>query len=186
MNKRGRLYMISGPSGVGKGTVCRKLFECRDDIFFSVSATTRKPREEDTEGVTYYFKTKEEFKRLIEEDAFLEWAEYSGNYYGTLKQPVIENLEKGKNVILEIDVRGALNVRKNFSDGVYIFIAPPDGDALLNRLRGRGSECEEEIKRRLAAADAELKLQSEYDYVIVNDSVEGAAKKICEIMDKER
>lgn len=186
MNKCGRLYMISGPSGVGKGTVCKKLFECRSDIFFSVSATTRKPRKEDAEGVTYYFKTKEEFETLIAENAFLEWAEYSGNYYGTLREPVMENLKNGKNVILEIDVKGALNVKKNFEDGIYIFIAPPDKSALLQRLKARGSEGEEEIKRRLSAAEEELKLQKEYDYIIINDSVENAAQKICEIMDKER
>ena len=178
--------MISGPSGVGKGTVCRKLFECRSDIFFSVSATTRKPRKEDAEGVTYYFKTRDEFEKLIKEGAFLEWAEYSGNYYGTLKAPVEENLAKGKNVILEIDVKGALKVKENYSEGIYIFIAPPDKEALLNRLLGRGSEGKEEIKRRLSAAEEELKLQKEYDYVIINDSVESAAKKISEIMDKER
>lgn len=181
----GKLFLISGPSGVGKGTVCREIFKKDLNLYFSVSATTRSPRNEDKEGVTYFFKTKEEFERLIDEGAFLEWAQYNGNYYGTLKEPVLKNLNDGKNVILEIDVKGALQVMENYSDGVYIFIAPPDEKALFERLKNRGSETDEEIERRLSAAKEELKLKDRYDYVVVNDVVENAVLKIEKIINKE-
>lgn len=181
----GKLFLISGPSGVGKGTVCREIFKKDLNLYFSVSATTRSPRNEDKEGVTYFFKTKEEFERLIDEGAFLEWAQYNGNYYGTLKEPVLKNLNDGKNVILEIDVKGALQVMENFSDGVYIFIAPPDEKALFERLKNRGTETDEEIERRLGAAKEELKLKDRYDYVVINDVVENAVLEIEKIINKE-
>lgn len=183
---RGRLFLISGPSGVGKGTVCRRLFEKDINIYFSVSATTRSPRNEDIDGVTYHFKTVDEFKAMIENGELLEWAEYNGNYYGTPKAPVLENIEKGKNVILEIDVKGAMQVKKNFADGVYIFIAPPNENALYERLKNRGSESDEDIKRRLEAAKSELEMKNEYDYTVINDTVEAAALKIENIMNEER
>lgn len=181
----GKLFLISGPSGVGKGTVCREIFKKDLNLYFSVSATTRTPRNEDKEGVTYFFKTKEEFERLIEDGAFLEWAQYNGNYYGTLKAPVLKNLNEGKNVILEIDVKGALQVMENYTDGVYIFIAPPDEKALFDRLKNRGSETDEEIERRLSAAKEELKLKDRYDYVVINDVVENAVLEIEKIINKE-
>ncbi len=181
----GKLFLISGPSGVGKGTVCREIFKKDLNLYFSVSATTRSPRKEDKEGVTYFFKTKDEFESLIDEGAFLEWAQYNGNYYGTLKAPVLKNLEEGKNVILEIDVKGALQVMENYTDGVYIFIAPPDEKALFDRLKNRGSETDEEIERRLGAAKEELKLKDRYDYVVINDVVENAVLEIEKIINKE-
>lgn len=183
---KGRLFLVSGPSGVGKGTICRELFKQDKNLFFSVSATTRKPRSEDVEGKTYYFKTVEQFKRMIDENDFLEWAEYSGNYYGTPKTPVLEQLEKGFDVLLEIDVKGALNVKKNFDDGVYIFIAPPDEDALFKRLKNRGTESDADIEKRLAAAKAELELKGEYDYVVINDVLDTAVADVKKIISKER
>ena len=183
---KGRLFLISGPSGVGKGTICRELLKHDNDLFFSVSATTRKPRKEDVEGRTYYFKTKEQFENLIEDGEFLEWAEYSGNYYGTPKTPVIERLEQGMDVLLEIDVKGALNVKKNFDGGIYIFIAPPDEDSLLDRLKNRGTESEADIKKRLSAAKLELALKSEYDYVVINDVLDTAVREVRDIILKER
>lgn len=183
---KGRLFLVSGPSGVGKGTICRELLKQDKDLFFSVSATTRKPRNEDVEGKTYYFKTKEQFEKLIEENEFLEWAEYSGNYYGTPKTPVLNRLEQGIDVLLEIDVKGALNVMKNFDDGVYIFIAPPDENALLDRLKNRGTESEADIHKRLSAAKDELKLKNEYDYIVINDVLETAVSEVKNIILKER
>lgn len=183
---KGKLFLISGPSGVGKGTICRELLNCNPNIYFSVSATTRAPRDEDIEGKTYYFKTKEQFEELIEQNEFLEWAEYSGNYYGTPKKPVMEHLEKGEDVLLEIDVKGALNVKKNFSEGIYIFIAPPDNNTLFERLKKRGTETDESIKKRLAAAESELKLKSEYDYVVINDVLDAAVSEVNNIILKER
>jgi len=183
---KGHLFLVSGPSGVGKGTICRELLKQDKDLFFSVSATTRKPRNEDIEGQTYYFKTREQFEDLIEAGEFLEWAEYSGNYYGTPKTPVMERLEQGMDVLLEIDVKGALNVKKNFDEGIYIFIAPPDESALLDRLKKRGTESEEDIKKRLYAAKAELALKSEYDYVVINDLLDAAVEEVKNIISKER
>lgn len=183
---KGRLFLVSGPSGVGKGTICRELLKQDKELFFSVSATTRKPRNEDVEGKTYYFKTKEQFEKLIEENEFLEWAEYSGNYYGTPKTPVLERLESGVDVLLEIDVKGALSVMENFDEGVYIFIAPPDESALLERLKNRGTESEEDINKRLTAAKEELKLKSEYDYVVINDILDTAVSEVKNIILKER
>lgn len=181
-NNKGNLIVISGPSGVGKGTVCRQLLQECDHLVLSVSATTRSPRGEDREGVTYYFKTRDAFEEMIKEGAFLEWAMYNNNYYGTPLPPVLEQLEQGKDVLLEIDVQGALNVKQNFPDGVYIFIAPPDKETLRKRLEGRGTENPEEINRRVAAADLELSKQDEYDYVVVNGVVQDAVDQIKEII----
>lgn len=179
---KGNLIVISGPSGVGKGTVCRQLLQECDHLVLSVSATTRSPRGEDREGVTYYFKTRDAFEEMIKEGAFLEWAMYNNNYYGTPLPPVLEQLELGRDVLLEIDVQGALNVKQNFPDGVYIFIAPPDKETLRKRLEGRGTENPEEIDRRVAAADLELSKQDEYDYVVVNGVVQDAVDQIKEII----
>lgn len=186
MKNRGKLFLISGPSGVGKGTICKRLLSEDENLFFSVSATTRAPRNEDVEGTTYFFKTKDEFLKLIEDNALLEWAEYSGNYYGTPKAAVLENLEKGHDVILEIDVKGALNVKKSFGDGVYIFIAPPSEETLYERLKNRKTESDEQIQNRLNAAKTELALKDEYDYIVINDELDKAINDVKDIITKER
>ena len=186
MKNSGILYIISGPSGVGKGTICRQLVEKNDNLSFSVSATTRKPRNEDIEGATYFFKTEDEFKEMIDENMFLEWAIYNGNYYGTPVAPVEQKLTEGKDIILEIDVQGALNVIEREIGGVSIFIAPPDENALYERLKGRGTESEEEIQKRISAAEYELKLKDKYDYIVINDKLEDAISRVEEIMSFEK
>ncbi|MGN0179997.1 MAG: guanylate kinase [Monoglobaceae bacterium] len=183
MMNKGRLVVISGPSGVGKGTVIRRLLGECENLRLSVSATTRAPRNEDTEGVTYFFKTVDEFRSMIDNSEFLEWAVYNGNYYGTPCAAVEENLECGLNVILEIDVQGALEVMKKRPDAVYIFIAPPNRETLMQRLVGRGTETEEQIKKRCAAAAAELEQQDKYDYVVINDVLDDAVGEIKSIIE---
>lgn len=181
---KGHLFLISGPSGVGKGTICKELLSKDKNLFVSVSATTRSPRVGEVDGENYYFKSVEEFKKMIEENEFLEWAEYNGNYYGTPKTPVFQRLNDGFNVILEIDVQGALNVKKNYNDGVYIFIAPPDEDALLTRLKNRGTENDSDIEKRLNAAKFELEKKNEYDYIVVNDVLDIAVSEVENIINK--
>lgn len=182
---KGKLIVISGPSGVGKGTLVKRLLSECDGLSLSVSATTRKPRTEDTEGVTYYFKTKEEFRSMIDEDAFMEWAVYNDNYYGTPVAAVEEKLANGFDVILEIDVQGAMKVMENRKDGIYIFIAPPDVDTLRKRLAGRGTESSEQINKRVAAAEAELKYKDKYNYVVVNNVLDDAVKDIKNIIERK-
>lgn len=183
---KGLLIVISGPSGVGKGTICKRLLERNDGLSVSVSATTRAPREEDTDGVTYFFKTVDEFKAMIEKGEFFEWAVYNGNYYGTPAPPVLESLENGKDIILEIDVQGALNVKPRFPQGVYVFVAPPDRETLHERLKGRGSESAEQISKRIAAADGEMAKRFEYDYIVVNDSLDDAVADVEAIIRAEK
>ncbi len=180
---RGKLIVMSGPSGVGKGTLVKRLLlEC-DNLKLSVSATTRAPRKEDEEGVTYFFKTEDEFKDMIESGSFLEWAVYNGNYYGTPIAPVQKQLDDGIDVILEIDVQGALNVMNNFKDAIYIFIAPPSVETLKERLMVRGSESKEEIENRVRAAENELDKKDKYDYVVVNDILDKAVEKVKNIIE---
>lgn len=183
---KGLLIVISGPSGVGKGTICKQLLSRSKTLSLSVSATTRAPREEDIDGMTYFFKTVDEFKEMIEKDEFFEWAVYNGNYYGTPAPPVLKSLEEGKDIILEIDVQGALNVKSRFPEGVYVFIAPPDRETLKKRLKGRGSESAEQIESRIAAAEGELAKRFEYDYIIVNDKLEDAVADVEAVIRAEK
>ena len=182
---KGRLIVISGPSGVGKGTLVKRLLHECDRLKLSVSATTRKPRSEDTEGVTYFFKTKDEFRSMIENSAFMEWAIYNDNYYGTPIAPVKEKLAEGYDVLLEIDVQGAMKVMKRCPDGIYIFIAPPSVKALRERLKGRGSETPEQIDKRVAAAETELELQNKYSYVVVNNVLDDAVRDVKNIIERK-
>ena len=186
MKNRGLLIVVSGPSGAGKGTICKALLEKHDDLHISVSATTRSPRKGEVEGVNYYFLTKEKFKEKIEEGDFLEHAEVYGNYYGTPKSNVNELLEAGKNVILEIDIQGALQVKENSEEGVFIFILPPSMEELKQRIIKRGSETPESLMTRFKSAYQEINYVSKYNYAVVNDKVEEAVAKIEAILIAEK
>lgn len=186
LNTKGLLIVISGPSGVGKGTVRKALFaRSGHDLDYSVSMTTRAPREGEVDGVDYYFVTKEEFLKQIDNGNLLEHAEFVGNMYGTPKDKVEEKLELGHEVVLEIEVNGALQVREKMKDAVFIFIAPPTFKALENRLLSRGTEDEAIIKERLEKAKREIKLASFYDYIVINDEVSNAADRIMAIIRAE-
>ena len=181
MNK-GSLFVITGPSGAGKGTVLKEVIKNLDRLYFSVSATTRKPREGEVDGVHYHFMTKERFESLIAHDRFLEYAQYAENYYGTPLDPVLEQLEQGNDVILEIELQGALQVKKRMPQAVLVFIAPPSFEELEDRLRGRGTETEEVILRRLAIARQECENMHQFHYVVVNDQVADAADRLRAVM----
>ncbi|TCI31797.1 guanylate kinase [Exiguobacterium sp. SL-10] len=184
--ERGLLIVLSGPSGVGKGTVCRVLREEEgNNLQYSVSATTRKPREGEVEGVHYFFKTREQFEDMIEHDQLLEHAEFVGNYYGTPVEWVRETLESGRDVILEIEVQGAFQVKERFPEAVFLFLAPPSLQELRNRLVGRGTESEDVIKQRLLVAREEIELMDAYDYVVTNDEVDKAIDRIKAIVTAE-
>lgn len=173
--KKGRLLVVSGPSGVGKGTVLAELFKPGDDYVYSVSATTRAPREGEIDGKNYFFKTREEFLAMIENDELLEYAEYNGNFYGTPRRFVTEQTARGKNVILEIEVQGAMKVKSACPEALMIFIAPESKEVLRERLYGRGTESEGVIAGRIAIAERELRACLLYDYITVNR--EGEADK---------
>ncbi len=183
MNKK--LYVISGPSGVGKGTVLKCFLNKNQNFMLSISCTTRAPREGEVDGVNYFFMTKDDFKNCIENDKFLEWAEFAGNFYGTKKKYINQCLQEGKNIILEIDTQGALQVKKKMPEAVLIFICPPSLQTLENRLRGRHTEDEETIQKRLNAVKKELKRAEYFDYRIVNDDVGRAVLEIEKIINGE-
>jgi guanylate kinase len=186
LNDRGLLIVISGPSGVGKGTVRKALFQMTNhDLTYSVSMTTRQPRPGEVDGIDYYFVTKEDFLKRISENKFLEWAEFVGNYYGTPLDKVEEQLDNGKEVVLEIEVEGALQVRQKAPDAVFIFIVPPGKKALYERLIKRGTDSPEMIKKRMEKADREFVLAHKYDYIVVNDDVNNAADRIMAIVRAE-
>ena len=167
--KRGTLLVVSGPAGSGKGTVLGILLQNAEKYVYSVSATTRSPRPGEVDGKHYFFLTKEKFLSLVASDSFLEHAEYVGNYYGTLRSFVEEKLDEGKNVILEIEVQGALQIREKMPEAMLIFLCPPDYATLESRLRGRGTETDEVIKKRLATALEEIQIAAGYDYLVVNE-----------------
>jgi len=184
MSDRGLLLVISGPSGVGKGTVINKLFDIDPNLYFSVSATTRTPRPGEVDGIHYSFKTREEFEREIENGEMLEYAMFGGNYYGTPKSAVEKKLSQGKDVVLDIEIQGARNVKRLMPEAVMVYILPPDMAELKNRLVGRNTEDEDAIKVRLETAYRELREAPEiYDFFVVNDTVDSAAAKIENIME---
>lgn len=186
LNDRGLLVVISGPSGVGKGTVRKALFNMKNhDLTYSVSMTTRDPRPGEVDGVDYYFVTKEVFLKGISENNFLEWAEFVGNYYGTPLDKVEEQLDNGKEVVLEIEVEGALQVRQKAPDAVFVFIVPPGKKALYDRLIKRGTDSPEMIQKRMEKAEREFMLAHKYDYIVVNDDVNNAADRIMAIVRAE-
>lgn len=184
--RKGSLYVFTGPSGAGKGTLLSRLREQDDRLFYSISATTRAPRPGETDGVQYYFLSKADFEEKIAQNAFLEHARYVDNYYGTLEAPVNEKLDEGYDVILEIEVQGAMQVHKKRPDAVMVFIAPPSFEELAARLRGRGTEDEEKVRKRLETAREELKQQDRFDYVVVNDEIDRAVDEIKDILAKRR
>ncbi|MCA0384239.1 MAG: guanylate kinase [Firmicutes bacterium] len=171
MLQKGLLIIVSGPSGAGKGTICKELISRDDSIIVSVSATTRKPRTGEVDGISYHFLTKDRFEALIGENGFLEHACVYDNYYGTPKDFVIEHITAGRNVLLEIDIQGALQVKKKYPEGVFIFVLPPSMKTLKSRIEGRGSETPESLNKRLSSAYSEIELIKNYDYFIVNDTV---------------
>lgn len=183
--KKGTFFVLSGPSGSGKGTVLKEVLRKSDRIVYSVSATSRSPRAGEVDGINYYFKSREEFETLIKADAFIEYTETYGNYYGTLKSEVEKAIVNGKNIILEIDPVGARNVRAHYPDAVLMFLVAPDLDVLSSRLSGRGSESAETFKIRHDAALSEMENATLYDYVVVNDFVERAADDILAIIRAE-
>ncbi|ADP32081.1 guanylate kinase [Bacillus atrophaeus] len=179
MKERGLLIVLSGPSGVGKGTVRQAIFSQEDTKFeYSISVTTRSPRAGETDGVDYFFKTRDEFEQMIANNKLLEWAEYVGNYYGTPVDYVEQTLQEGKDVFLEIEVQGALQVRNAFPEGLFIFLAPPSLSELKNRIVTRGTETDALIENRMKAAKAEIEMMDAYDYVVENDNIETACEKI--------
>jgi guanylate kinase len=174
----GKVFVITGPSGVGKGTLIEQLLERIPELELSVSATTREPRPGEVDGRDYHFLTAAEFERRVDAGDFLEHATYSGNRYGTLRQEVERRLAEGRSVVLEIEVQGARQVRKAMPEAVQIFIAPPDPESLRERLEGRGTDSADAIERRLQTAEIELEAQAEFPHVIVNDEVQKAASKL--------
>ncbi|MFC4598839.1 guanylate kinase [Cohnella hongkongensis] len=184
MNK-GILFVLSGPSGVGKGTVCSALRSKLPELVYSVSATTRPPREGERDGVNYFFKTREQFMSMIEKDALLEYAEYVGNYYGTPREFVEKTLAEGKDIFLEIEVQGAIKVREKFPEGVFIFLMPPSLNELKTRIVGRGTETQATIDHRLSVAVEEMNLLHHYDYAVVNDEIDLACARIDSIITAE-
>ncbi len=179
MNKEGILIVLSGFSGTGKGTVMQRLLEkYPEEYALSISATTRKPREGETDGVSYFFHSREEFEEMIAKGELLEYAQYVGNYYGTPRNYVEEQLRQGKNVFLEIEMLGALKIKEKFPDTLLLFLVPPSIEILYDRLAGRGTESEEVIKDRIARAKEECKVIPEYDYLIVNDELETCVEQV--------
>lgn len=186
MFRKGLLMVISGPSGTGKGTVLKFIKIANENIRYSVSATTRRPREGEIDGVNYFFKSVEEFKSMIENDEMVEWVQYCDNYYGTPIKYVNECINKGFDVILEIEVEGALNIKDKYPDCVAVYILPPSFEELAKRIEGRGTEKPETIEKRLGQSKRELTYVHKYDYIVVNDKVEEAVRNINSILEAEK
>ncbi|WLR43582.1 guanylate kinase [Bacillus carboniphilus] len=179
MKERGLLIVLSGPSGVGKGTVRKELFSQEDTNFhYSISMTTRTPREGEVDGIDYFFKSRDQFESLIKQNKLLEWAEYVGNYYGTPVDYVEKTLSEGKDVFLEIEVQGAMQVKKAFPEGLFIFLAPPSLQELEDRIVNRGTESKQLVENRMNKARDEIFLMNAYDYVVINDEISNACDKI--------
>ncbi|MBM7678345.1 guanylate kinase [Gracilibacillus alcaliphilus] len=185
IEEKGILFILSGPSGVGKGTVRKALFEQDTNLKYSISMTTRAMRAGEKEGIDYFYRTREQFEEMIQQGKMLEYAEYVGNYYGTPREYVEETIEQGHDVFLEIEVQGAMQVKKNFPQGVFIFLIPPSLEELKNRIVDRGTETEDLITNRLIEARNEIEMMDYYDYVVVNDNVDTAVKKVQAIVQSE-
>lgn len=183
---KGLLVVVSGPSGAGKGTICKDFLEKNKEAFLSISATTRKPRPGEVHGTHYYFLEEDNFKQMINEGGFIEWAQFCENYYGTPKKAVTEKLESGNDVILEIEVQGAMKVKEAFPEAVLVFVLPPSMSVLRERLTGRGTETPEVIEKRLNTALWELTIAEKYDYILINDDVTAASKRLEGIIKAEK
>jgi len=183
MSSFGNLTVLTGPSGVGKGTIVRKILDKHSDVWLSISATTRQPRAGETDGQHYFFLEKKEFQKIIENEGFLEWAKFSNNFYGTPKKTVKEKIEEGTDVLLEIELEGARQIRKSYPEALQIFIAPPDLAELEKRIRGRGTETEESILDRLEIANKEINASKEFDSVVINEDINKAFREIEILMD---
>ena len=186
LNRKGLLLVVSGPSGAGKGTICKALLNKNDQIKLSVSATTRKPRNGEVHGVNYFFIEKEEFTKMIENGEFLEYAQIYDNFYGTPKAAIIECLEKGQDVILEIEMHGARQIKEVYPEGVFIFVLPPSLEELKSRIVGRGTETQEEIEKRFSCAFEEINQIVNYDYFIVNEDIEKSVSDVEAIICAEK
>lgn len=186
MTQQGVLIVLSGPSGAGKGTICQRLLRSYPDLHYSVSATTRMPRQGEKNGETYWFIDKEQFQLMIENDDLLEWAEVYGNFYGTPRRYVQEQLDSGKDVVLEIDIQGAMQIKTKFPQGIFIYILPPSLDELAQRIYKRGTDSLESIKRRLGCAGYELAAARRYHYLVINDDIPVAVSKVESIITAEK
>ena len=182
MKNQKKLIILTGPSGVGKGTVVKQILGKDKNIWLSISATTREPRQGEKEGGNYYFLNKEKFKEMIEQNLFLEWAQFAGNYYGTPLSSVNEKIKKGFIVLLEIEVEGAKQIKEKFPHSLSIFLLPPDKAELERRIRNRGTESEEAIKKRLSRANYEISASDDFDFSLVNYNVDETAKRIIKII----
>lgn len=186
LHDEGILLVVSGPSGAGKGTICNAIRKMYPDLEYSTSMTTRAPRNGEEEGISYFFRTDEEFEKLIEEDAFLEYARVYDHYYGTPKKYVLDKIQEGRSVLLEIDIQGAMQVKKRYPKGVFVYIVPPSLEILSQRIHKRGTDSEEVIQSRLAQITNELSLAHQYDYIVVNDVLEDAVRKTSAIIEAEK
>ena len=180
--RSGRLFVITGPSGVGKGTIVSRLLSIYKKVWLSVSSTTRKPRAGEIHGEHYFFTAREDFNQLIASGGFLEWAEFAGNFYGTPVDAVQTKIKEGRTVLLEIELEGARQVKKSYKNAFMIFIAPPDFNELEKRIRGRATDSEMSIKKRLERAQEELKAKEEFDAIVINNDLEKAVKDVALVM----